>query len=179
MTRRGQAGLLLAALIAVALFQQRSSPPPAVPSDRDVTATVVRISDGDTLVVAVLSAASDVAHRPGDEIKVRLLRIDTPELGRPGQPLECGAQEATDALRVLTPVGATVTLQYDVEHVDRFGRDLAHVWTSDGVWVNGRMLEDGHARLFTLRPNVAHDGEARRLEAAARSSGRGIWACPG
>ncbi len=137
-------------------------------------AVVNRIVDGDTLVLDVVDpgvgGAPDV-----DRVRGRLLRIDTPELARDGRPAECLAEAATDHLADLVPLGTMVLAAHDVEELDQYDRDLVHLWTLDGTWVNGAMLADGFANVVTFPPNVAHDDEVRALEAAARAAGRGLW----
>lgn len=129
-----------------------------------VPAVVERVVDGDTLVADVR----------GERERVRLLRIDTPELSREGQPAECLAEAATAALEELVPPGTPVLLATDVEVRDRFDRLLAHVWV-DGTWVNGAMLRAGWADQLTIPPNVAHDEEVRAAVAAARAEEVGLW----
>lgn len=146
---------------------------PPVPEDA-FTARVTHHSDGDTLWVDVVDPGGTRIDT-SDEVKLRLLRIDTPELARDGDPAECLAEAATDALRDLIPEGATVRGGYDVEMRDRFGRDLVHLWTSDGTWVNGWMLDRGFASVVTFPPNTAFDDEVRDLERAARDASRGLW----
>ncbi len=145
------------------------------------TATVTHISDGDTLWVSVEDpGATGIDTR--EEAKLRLLRIDTPELARDGQPADCLADEASDALARLVPEGSTVHGAYDVERRDRYGRELVHLWTDDGRWVNGAMLADGYAQVVTFPPNTAYDDEVRALQADARDDRRGLWdpaRCPG
>lgn len=143
------------------------------PPDR-FAATVTRISDGDTLWIEVAETAVD-GIEPGDELKVRLLRIDAPERARDGQPAECGADEATVHLQRLTPIGSRVLAAYDVERQDRFGRELLHLWNEGESWVNGRLVLGGSARVATFPPNVAYDDEIRAAEQLARELGKGIW----
>lgn len=138
------------------------------------TGTVDHVSDGDTLWLVVVDPGP-TTHPAGDEVTVRLLRIDTPELGRDGQAAECLAEAARDHLRTLLPEGTPVTAAHDTEERDRYGRDLAHLWRDDGLWVNGSMLRDGFATVVTFPPNVAHDDAVHRLEAAARADGAGLW----
>lgn len=140
---------------------EASSP---TPPEGATPATVVRVVDGDTVVVDV----------DGTEERVRLLRIDTPELARDGEPAECLAQAASDALAGMLPPGTPVLLERDVEARDRFGRLLAHVW-ADGTWVNGAMLADGYARVVTFPPNVAYDDQVLAAERSARDRDTGLW----
>jgi len=139
---------------------------------------VMRIADGDTFTVEVVDAGI-VGPPVGQSVRVRFLRIDTPELAHDGQPEQCWADEATALLTALTPVGSLVTLAYDVDHLDRYERELAHVWNEAGQWINGELLAAGAAEVATFRPNIAHDERVRSLESAAREQRRGRWgACP-
>lgn len=139
--------------------------PAAVPVPVDAAAGVVeRVVDGDTLVADV----------DGVRERVRLLRIDAPEVARDGDPAECLADAATTALEELLPPGTGIQLATDVERRDRFERLLAHVWV-DGVWVNGALLDAGLVQVLTIPPNVAYDDEVRAAQAAARDAGAGLW----
>lgn len=160
--------LLLVTLALTACAQLTSTAPPStaavVAPDDAMTGTVERVVDGDTVIVEVA----------GGRERVRLLRIDTPEAARDGDPAECLADAATAALSELLPAGATVELATDVEVRDRYGRLLAHLWV-DGTWVNGTMLEDGYADVITFPPNVAHDDEVRAAVQRARDAEAGLW----
>ena len=135
----------------------------AVPDDATI-GVVERVVDGDTLV-------ADVG---GERERVRLLRIDAPEVARDGQPGECLADAATTGLERLTPPGSQIALATDAERRDRFGRLLAHVWV-DGTWVNGALLDAGLAQVLTIPPNVAYDDAVLAAQAAARAAERGLW----
>lgn len=147
---------------------------PPVPSTGTWTGTVAHVSDGDSARI-VVDDPGPTPLRPGDELRVRLLRIDTPELSRDGQPAECLAEAARDALRQLLPPGTPVTAWPDVEAQDQYGRELAHLWLDDGTWVNGTMVAAGFAGVVTFPPNVAYDDEVRDRQRAARDAGRGLW----
>lgn len=130
-------------------------------------AVVRRVVDGDTLVV-------------GDDTRVRLIGIDTPESVDPRQPVECFGREAAARTAALVPPGTRVTLERDVERRDRFGRELAYVYrASDGLFVNAELVRTGFAVPFTVPPNVARRDLFQRLGREAREAGRGLWAsCP-
>ena len=68
-------------------------------------ATVVRVVDGDTIVVAI----------GGVDERVRLIGIDTPESVDPRSPVDCFGPEASGAARALLPEGTEVQLVRDVE----------------------------------------------------------------
>lgn len=88
-----------------------------------VPTTLVRVVDGDTIVVTL----------DGVQETVRLKAIDAPEVEHNGDFWEsatCGGQEATVFLRDLlarAPQGR-VYLEFDGERRDRYQRLLAYVW---------------------------------------------------
>ena len=72
--------------------------------------------------------------------------------------------------------GQRVTLHLGAEPRDRYGRLLAYVYRrTDGLFVNAALVRGGFGRTLTIRPNVAHAGELRRLQRAARAARRGLW----
>jgi micrococcal nuclease len=95
--------------------------------------TVVRVVDGDTLVVSINN---------GDHT-IRLLNVDTPETKDPNQPVECLGPEATKYLEGLLPKGTQVRLEFDAERHDKYGRTLAGVFTQDGSLVNAKIAQQG------------------------------------
>lgn len=134
------------------------------------SATVTSIIDGDTIVV-------DIA---GQEHRVRLLGVDTPETVHPARPVECFGPEAAERLSELTPPGSTLRLERDLELRDAYGRLLAYLFTEDGTFVNLVLVEEGYAEAMQIPPNTARTGEIADAERQARREGRGLWsACPG
>jgi micrococcal nuclease len=121
---------------------------------------VQRISDGDSF-------------RCADGRRVRLIGIDTPELRQgPFGP------QARRALLALLPLGTAVRLETDASPADRYGRELAYVWTG-ATMVNEAMVQGGWAVIYTVPPNVKY---AERLAAAqkeARTRGAGLWSGSG
>src|SRR6478609_637892 len=103
--------LLVSALVAAGwLWVRGGGPPPA-------RGTVSRVVDGDTVIVQAGSRTLDV----------RLLGIDTPETVDPRKPVGCYGPEASAFTKHLV-TGRAVTLRYDRELHDRYGRFLAYVW---------------------------------------------------
>jgi micrococcal nuclease len=128
----------------------------------DERARVVRVHDGDTVVL----------H---DGRKVRLIGINTPELPRedsPGQPF---AQEARAALVALLESGDEIGLRFDEEHLDRYGRLLAHLFLTGGENVQARLLRQGYAAAIAVPPNLWSQGCYRRAEERASRAGLGLW----
>lgn len=125
---------------------------------------VVRVVDGDTLVL------------DGDR-RVRLLDINTPELAHDGAAAQAGGKAAADALRALT-FGHNVTVQSGPQKKDKFDRLLGHVFLENGSWVNGTLVRDGYAHVYTFAENAVYGPQLLAYEAQARVAKRGIWALP-
>ncbi|MBG6058394.1 micrococcal nuclease [Cryobacterium sp. MP_M5] len=135
-----------------------------------VAMTVEHVHDGDTLF---LRADQPNALVPStDAVKVRLIGIDTPEVG---DGAECYGDEATLALRALVPDGSTVWITADREPTDRFGRSLFYLWSDDGRFVNYELVEDGAAESLVIPPNDAYYPLLRAAEDAATTAGSGMW----
>ncbi len=122
---------------------------------------VVRVTDGDTVVV----------RGAGGEERVRLFGIDAPEMnygkGRP----DCGAREATRALRERVD-GASLPLERHGR--DDYGRTLALVYDDGNV--NLWLLREGHAEVFR-RARHRDANRFRDAEREARDARRGMWSC--
>ena len=105
--------------------------------------------------------------------EVRLVGLAAPRLraGRPPQPY---ASEAGAALSALV-LGRRIALSHGGTPRDRHGRLLAHLHLEDGTWVQGRMLEGGHARMTSTPDNRALAREMQALEGRARGARRGLW----
>jgi micrococcal nuclease len=142
----------------------------ASPPSQEGRAKVVRVIDGDTLVLNVA----------GRDEHVRLIGIDTPETKKPDTPVECFGPEASARMAELLPVGASVRLERDVEPRDRFDRLLAYVYREpDGLFIERSLIDDGYAAPLTIAPNTAHRAELEDASAGARRRGAGLWAACG
>jgi micrococcal nuclease len=132
----------------------------------DGRATVVRVIDGDTIVV----------HIGGRDENVRILGIDTPETHKPDTPVECYGPEASARMSALLPEGTVVRLVRDTEARDRYGRLLAYVYRdSDGLFIDLAMVTEGYAGTLAIPPNVAHREELDAAASQAQLAGRGLW----
>ena len=131
---------------------------------------VVRVIDGDTIVVApnpFLQSAS------GDHI--RLLGVDTPESVDPSKPVERFGLEAAAFTRRLCE-GRRVRLEFELGNTqDRYGRTVAYVFLEEGTLVNAEIIRQGYGYAYTRFP-FARMEEFRALEAEARAARRGLWA---
>jgi micrococcal nuclease len=129
-----------------------------------VTATVVHVVDGDTIVAAFAGGHTET---------VRILGVDTPETVDPRKPVQCFGTEAS-AYSKAHLTGRSVRLEFDVERRDRYGRLLAYVLV-DGKRYEDDLLRRGLARLLVIAPNGAHARTLLALELGARRARRGLW----
>ena len=132
-------------------------------------ATVVRVVDGDTLVLR----GRGVGPLDARPTRVRVLLIDTPEVHT---QQECFGEEAFDRLEELLPDGSSVSVQADRDPEDRFGRALLHVWNADGVNVGEALTREGLAEVLQLDPNELYLDAFDAAEDEARAADRGLWA---
>jgi len=159
----GLAGLL--ALGAIGVVGLLSTAAPGSSAAVSAAAVTVRsVYDGDTLTLV------------GGE-KVRLVQIDTPELGSG----ECYSRAARKALVAIVPAGSRITLETDrtLDRVDRFGRLLRYVRRGP-VNVNLELVRRGAAAPYFYEHERGRYAAAfMRAAAAARAAKRGPWAaCP-
>jgi micrococcal nuclease len=132
-----------------------------------VGAQLERVIDGDTIVVRI----------GGRRERVRYIGMDTPETVKPNTPVQCfgPAAHALNA-RLLGSPGARLTLRFDHELRDRYGRLLAYVTRGpDGLLVNAQLVRDGAARVLPIGPNTTYAAGFAALEHAARVAQRGLW----
>ncbi|MGX6449582.1 thermonuclease family protein, partial [Patulibacter sp. S7RM1-6] len=132
-------------------------------------ARVVRTVDGDTAILRFRDAAGT------GTATVRYLGVDTPESVHPRKPVECFGPAAARANRRWA-TGRLVTLRFDRERTDPYGRLLAGLRpVGDRSTLSARLLATGHARVLTIPPNGRDAPALRRLERAARRARRGMW----
>ncbi|MGB3634942.1 MAG: thermonuclease family protein, partial [Rubrobacteraceae bacterium] len=127
---------------------------PVEPPEDAPAATVARAIDGDTVEL----------QEPVDGYdRVRLIGINTPEMGGENGSPEAGAEEArTFTAEALE--GEEVVLETDEEVEDPYGRLLAYVWipedaqteTTGPEFFNRVLVDEGHANVMTVEPNDAY-----------------------
>jgi len=159
---------LLATLVACS---EGSAVAPTSTGLLTANATVIYVTDGDTIGVEI----------DGVEERVRLIGIDTPETKKPNTPVQCFGLEATAFTKSLLPVGTALHVERDVEARDVYGRLLAYIYRSaDGLFVNMEIIGQGYARPLTIPPNVAHANEFVVAARHAEATNVGLWAgCSG
>ena len=116
--------------------------------------TVTYVIDGDTAIL------SDKRH-------VRFLGINSSEKG------ESYHDEAMNQLKKLVE-GKPVSLEYENEQTDRYGRTLAYVFVGD-IFVNEAMVKDGMAITDFMQKNMKYEAVLTTTEDDARGNCRGMW----
>ncbi|WP_372591278.1 thermonuclease family protein [Guyparkeria sp.] len=159
--------LVLAGLSSGCVAGEELTGPCAPPTDLVTeSATVGYVNDGDT-----------VRLTNGD--RVRLVGIDTPELGRDGAEDEPFAREAQQALRALLAESQNRVVVVDAaESEDRYGRRLSYLYLPDGRSVQADLLKQGVAMAVFVAPNLELADCLTAREREARRTGRGIWSLP-
>jgi micrococcal nuclease len=114
--------------------------------------------DGDSLVLV-------------DGRQVRLLGVNAPEMSPAAQPLARAARTLTAQLAE----GQHVTLVFETEHADHYGRLLAHVQLPDGRDLEEILLRRGLGWLVAIPPNVEWVARLATAEAEAQAARRGVW----
>ena len=138
------------------------SDPSATSTSTSTTAEVIRVIDGDTIVVRIA----------GEEKTIRYIGIDTPEPYRDGEPA-CFSLEASLKNKELVQ-GKAVRLESDRGDTDKYHRLLRYVYVDD-VFVNAELVRGGYARKLTIKPNTKYNDQFSDLESKANEQGIGLW----
>ncbi len=126
-------------------------------------ATVQRVVDGDTL-------------RLSDGRNVRMIGLNTPELGKQGrsdEPFAVAARKRLEAL--VAESDGRVGLRLGAQSKDHYGRTLAHVFSARGENLEAQMLADGLGFQVAVAPNVDLVDCQQAAERRARQAGLGLW----
>jgi micrococcal nuclease len=122
---------------------------------------VIKVHDGDTVTLMI----------NGRMRKNRLIGIDAPEMNQ--RPWGRRAKE--HLIDILNHTDWLVTMETDVVTIDKYGRSLVYLWTKNKELINERMVQDGYAVLFTIKPNSTYADRFKKAEQDARGEKRGIW----
>ncbi len=125
---------------------------------------VGRVVDGDTITMS-------------DGEKVRLVQIDSPELGTN----ECFAIQAKNQLSKLLNRSGNAVLKADpnLDVVDRYGRSLRYIFIGK-TNINLRMVEIGAAAPYFYRSELGiYSNQLIRAAERAKKNNLGLWkVCP-
>ncbi len=130
--------------------------------DRYPAAVVVRVVNGNTLVVQIEG-----------EQKLRLVRLAGIQGLSPEE--DPFYQQAIELMRERI-LRRTVKLEGDklLRNVDATGPVEAYVWL-EGQQMNALLVRNGLARIIPYSPNIKYDSYFRGLEKKARQERLGIW----
>lgn len=125
---------------------------------------VKRVVDGDTLLLT-------------NGERVRLFGVDTPETKKPDTPVQPFGPEASEFTRRMVE-GKVVTLVFDRERYDKYGRTLAFVFVNQ-ICLNEELIRQGLSAAHLQYP-FRSDMKQRftRAEVEAREHRRGLWSIP-
>ena len=129
---------------------------------RTVTATVTKISDGDTV---------QAITPEGTKLKVRLYGIDAPETAKgkiPGEPF------GNDAREYLTALVGQKAVQVEIRDIDRYRRMVAILWLAERN-VNHEMIAAGMAEAYLEYLKQPYRSPFIQAEQEAKAQRKGIW----
>lgn len=134
---------------------------PGLAQSTNISGSVVRVIDGDTLVLR---------EAGGVEYRVRLQGIDAPEIGQP---------YGEEAKKLLTVLVLDKQVTGDCPKRDQYGRLVCKVITTDRADVGQAMLWGGLAWHYKFYQNEQTEADHTRYASAedfARDSKAGLWA---
>ncbi|MDD5100312.1 MAG: thermonuclease family protein [Syntrophales bacterium] len=148
--------LILTALLILCAAASHASP------IRTVTATITRITDGDTV---------QAVTPEGTKLKVRLYGIDAPETAKgkiPGEPF------GNDARDYLASLLSQKSVRVEIRDIDRYRRMVAILWLGERN-VNMEMISAGMAEAYGEYLKSPYRSPFLRAEQQAKAQGKGIW----
>lgn len=134
---------------------------PCLQDQQTTSATIDRVIDGDTVLLQ-------------DGRKVRIIGVNTLEINASHKLDRKWAEAATTAVQNLAGK-QSVSLTVGTERLDRHGRLLAHIRTSDGTDIGSALIEQGLALAIAVGRNTLCADHNSRLEKDARAQRQGIW----
>lgn len=128
--------------------------------------TVKRVVDGDTIV----------AERNGINVTIRLIGVNTPETVDPRKGVECYGPEASQFVKTLL-TDKTVTAVPDAtqQDLDRYGRLLRYIYTSEAASVNEVLVRQGYAFEYTYDRPYVLQAAFKQAQVQAKAERVGLW----
>lgn len=135
---------------------------PAETGNGRIEVSLLYVVDGDTIIV----------EYENEEVKVRLIGINTPEsvaseeyLEKTGKENTAEGKEASAFLKGYLVDTESVWLEFDEQLHDDYGRLLAYVWMNNSGndiakdMLNGILLHLGYAEQMIIEPNCKYEEE--------------------
>lgn len=120
-----------------------------------ITGRVLYVSDGDTLTMDV----------EGQKEKIRFYGIDAPETSQSG-----GLESKEFVLKRVR----NKDIEVEVTDVDRYNRKIGKIYYDNGVYLNEKIIRNGHA--WWYQQYARRDMDLKDAEEYARSNKLGLWA---
>ncbi|RUM57655.1 MAG: thermonuclease [Persephonella sp.] len=163
-----------------------------------VEADVIKVIDGDTLVVKIpkITFNDNQATLKDLRFNVRLIGVDTPE-SKENRRARLQAKENNTTVRIIVYLGRKakeftegqlliekkgkrkiykkVYLEFDKEPQDHYGRLLAYVWLPDGRMLNELLVCEGYAFPLTVKPNTKYKDRFLKCYQDAVKEHKGLW----
>ena len=165
--------LIGAALLLIQTWLSSASPQETNPTLAASSSTlsslspIVRIIDGDTVVIDRNNATETI----------RLIGVDTPELHHPTKPVQCFAREAAAYLTsLLKDRSVRVVADPTQDSHDKYGRTLAYLYRDDGLFINKSLIEEGYGYEYTYEVPYVYQKEFKAAQTDAREQQKGLWA---
>lgn len=123
------------------------------------------VYDGDTIAI----------NMSGNDEKIRLIGVDTPETYDPDVPVQCYGPEASDYSKT-NLLDKEVRLEADPtnQNRDRYNRLLRYVYLKDGTLWNQLLISEGYGFAYLRYPFLKLE-KFKDIEEQARVSGKGLW----
>lgn len=161
--KKNRIAVIVLIALALLVLWRLSGKDPVRPEDAEEVA-LRKCVDGDTAVFA----------RNGEEIRVRFLAVDAPEMASE-EGEEPYARQASEETCRLLEEAQTIRLEYQGENrEDRYGRVLAFVWADDTL-VELDLVEKGYAEVRYLEDAYTYTPRLLKAQEKARRQGIGIW----
>jgi len=133
---------------------------------------VTRVVDGDTIVVNI----------NGQEEKLRLIGVDTPESVDPRRPVECFGLEASNYTKSLLE-NQNILLESDPTQgdKDKYGRLLRYILLPNPAAprtttnINLQLIQEGYAHEYTYRLPYKYQSEFKLAQTQAENAQKGLW----
>lgn len=127
------------------------------------THLVTKVVDGDTIKV------------DGNDVRIRLIGVNTPETVSSSKPVECYGPEASSYLSNLI-LGKYVGLESDsnVGDTDVYNRPLRYVYYQ-GENLSYKLILNGYGKEASYGNDYKYRSSFVAAESDARNNGRGLW----
>ena len=139
---------------------------------RNITGTVTKVSDGDTIQITTPEQT---------KLRVRLYGIDAPEMPKtnppPGYVKVHGESFGKDCKKALEAKIMGKQIRMDILDIDKYKRTVGIIWLGNRN-INLEMIREGYAKAYDQYLKGSYRSEFLSAQNEARSSRRGIWNLP-